>query len=127
MAYINLTGNAYCNSARYCEYLCDKSVLTNYSQSSSRIYRLCAHFLIVGVVTIIALYSKGTISIYAIALIIIETLCVSTFFISYHPDAAEAVEIIYLLEQEFIARDGHQNKHSQENLNRASLQRDLGE
>ena len=25
MAYINLSGNPYCNSARYCEYLCDKS------------------------------------------------------------------------------------------------------
>jgi hypothetical protein len=59
MGFIALTGNPFCNSARYCEYLCDKSVITSYSQSTSRVYRLCAHFFIAGLVVIICLYVKG--------------------------------------------------------------------
>ena len=104
LAYIFLSGNAFCNSARYCEYLCEELVVTSYSQSCSRIYRLCSHFLLVGILTIISLYSKGNISIYAILLIILESLIISTLFISYHADAAEALQIIYLQDQEFINR-----------------------
>lgn len=70
-AYINLTGNPYCNSARYCEYLCDKSHILEFSQSTSRTYRLSAHLIIAALVGIIALYIKGTISPYAVLLIML--------------------------------------------------------
>jgi hypothetical protein len=37
MAYINLTGLAYCNSSRYCEFLCNNTRLYNGSQPVSRV------------------------------------------------------------------------------------------
>ncbi len=37
MAYINLTGLSYCNSARYCDFLCSSSPLFEGSQSASRV------------------------------------------------------------------------------------------
>lgn len=97
MAYINLAGNPYCNSARYCEYLCDQSLLTESSQSTSRSYRICAHFLIAAGIAIAGLYLKGTgISLYTIGLLIFLGIFISTFFISIHADAAEAIQIIFL-------------------------------
>lgn len=37
MAYINLTGLPYCNSSRYCEFLCNNTRLYHGSQSVSRV------------------------------------------------------------------------------------------
>lgn len=88
MAYIALTGNPFCNSARYCEYLCEKSVITDYSESVGRVYRLCAHLLLVGILIVFAMYIKGMISIYALIIIIVNTIFISTLFISLHADAA---------------------------------------
>ena len=89
MAYVNLTGNPYCNSARYCEYLCDKSLLMDNSQSTSRAYRICAHLLIASIVAIVGMFVKGTgISILVIGFLIVMTIFVSTYFISLHADAA---------------------------------------
>jgi NADH:ubiquinone oxidoreductase subunit 6 (subunit J) len=44
-------------------------------------------------------------SIYAYIVILIGALVISTFFISMHADAAEAIQIIYLLDQEFLHRN----------------------
>ena len=96
LAYVNLAGNPYCNSSRFCEMLCYKSKTTEYSQSTSRVYRLSAHFLIMGIVGVIALYMNGKISIYAELLILIITVFISTLFISYHADSAEAIQITLL-------------------------------
>ena len=85
--YVYLTGNPFCNSARYCEYLCGRSVIMENTHSTSRVYRLCAHFLLIGILVIFAMYVKGVISIYALTLIIVNTIFVSTFFISFHADA----------------------------------------
>ena len=99
MAFISLTGNPFCNSARYCEYLCDRSIIMDYSQSTSRAYRLCAHFLLTGIVAILALYVNGNISIYALITIMVQTIFVSTLFISLHADATEAIQIIFLTDE----------------------------
>ncbi len=107
MAYVNLTGNPYCNSARYCEYLCRKSLIMDYSQSTSRIYRICAHFLIAGIVLILALYIKGSISLGALLVILAEALTVSTFFINIHADSSEAIQIVFLQEEDFTKRDSN--------------------
>lgn len=91
MTFVYLTGNAYCNSARYCEYVVNKSSLTSSSQSSSRIYRLTAHFAVSGIMSILALFvfSDGTeVSISAIAILLLIGMGISTFFISLHADAA---------------------------------------
>lgn len=99
MAFMSLTGNPFCNSSRYCEYLCDRSIIMDYSQSTSRAYRICAHFLILGIMAIFALYVKGSISIFALLVIMIQTLFISTLFISIHADAAEAIQIIFLADE----------------------------
>ena len=96
MAYINLTGNPFCNSSRYCEYLCGRSIIMDSSQSTSRAYRLYAHFLIVGIMAVIALYIKGVISIYALLIIMIQSIFIATLLISVHADAAEAIQIVFL-------------------------------
>lgn len=88
MAYINLTGNPFCNSSRYCEYLCGRSIIMDYSQSTSRAYRFCAHFLIVGIMALLALYIKGVISIYALLIIMVQSIFIATLLISIHADAA---------------------------------------
>ena len=88
LAHVNLTGNPYCNSSRYCELLCRKSITVEYAQSSSRVYRLSAHFLVMGIVGVISLYILGNISIYAEVLVLVGTIFISTMFISYHADSA---------------------------------------
>ena len=54
MAYIYLTGNPFCNSARFCGYLCRQSVLIQDSQSSSRAYLICSHLLIAAIIGLYA-------------------------------------------------------------------------
>jgi hypothetical protein len=104
MAYINLTGVPFCNSARYCEYLCDKSLILDESQSTSRTYRLCAHFLIAGLVGILSMYIAGEITGTLVALILVLSLFISTYFISIHADAAEAIIILFLNNEELESR-----------------------
>ena len=109
MSYIFLTGNPYCNSSRYCEYLCDQSLLTESSQSTSRSYRICAHFLIAGGVAIAGLFMKGSgLSTYTIIAIIVLAIFIATFFVSIHADAAEAIQIIFLEDEEFTKRESEE-------------------
>lgn len=96
LAYVNLAGNPYCNSSRYTELLCRRSITVQYAQSSSRIYRLSSHILIMGVVGIISLFINGNISIYAFLVILVNTIFISTMFISYHADSAEAIQVVLL-------------------------------
>lgn len=104
MGYINLTGNTFCNSARYCEYLCDQSRILEYSQSCSRLYRFGAHLFIACLIGIISLYMKGTIAPFASFVIVIMTIFVCTFFVSIHADAAEAILILFLTWEELEKR-----------------------
>lgn len=59
LSIVYLSGNAYCNSARYAEYLANKSSNTAYSQSASRIYRFSAHFSIAATASLIAFWIFG--------------------------------------------------------------------
>jgi len=113
MAFVYLTGNAYCNSARYCEYVVNKSELTSTSQSSSRIYRITAHFAIAGLVCILGLFvfNRGEVSITAMGILLLLSLGVSTFFVSLHADAAEAILILLLTEEEFGRRNTSKATH----------------
>lgn len=88
MSYIYTTGNPYCNSARYCEYLSNNSAAFEDNQSSSRVYRLSAHMFIGGVASLICLYLKGAIVPTAVLIIFFSSFFISTFFISLHADAA---------------------------------------
>ena len=49
-----------------------------------------------GIVGVIALYMNGKVSIYAELLILIIAIFISTLFISYHADSAEAIQITLL-------------------------------
>ena len=52
--------------------------------------------LVMGIVGVIALYMNGKVSIYAELLILIIAIFISTLFISYHADSAEAIQITLL-------------------------------
>jgi hypothetical protein len=106
MAYVYLTGNPYCNSSRYCEYLCQHSSITSGSQSISRSYRICAHFLLAGLISILNISLQGTqTSIFIVLVVFILGLFIATFFISLHADATEAIQIIFLMDEYFATKD----------------------
>ena len=86
MAYVALTGNSYCQSAKYCEYFTHESLLCEGSQSVLRLYRICAHVLIAGLVSITGLYIKGAIEPYTIGLTIIIGIFTCTYVVSYQAD-----------------------------------------
>ena len=88
MTMVVLTGNPYCNSARYCEYLCNKTPLTEYSQSSNRIFSLCAHCFIMCISIIFSLLFTTNTSIFALLIIVVGSLTIATFFVSLHADIA---------------------------------------
>lgn len=82
-------------------------------------YRLSAHILLMGIVGVITLYMNGNISIYAELFILIETIFISTLFISYHSDSAEAIQIILLTMEELYYmknRDKNQYVHKDDLL-----------
>ena len=121
MAWVYMTGNSYCNSARYCEYVVKKSTLTKdveSSQNTNRIYRYTAHFAIAGIVSILSswvLNLGGIITFSGIGVVLLLSIAISTFFISVHADATEAILIIYLIEEELTQHRGHhdtKNEHT---------------
>lgn len=99
MGYIYLSGNPYCNSARYCEYLCDNSASVEAAQTTSRAYRLGAHLLIASATAIFALYVRHQILPTVILVIMFISMFISTFFISIHADAAEAILISFMTDE----------------------------
>ncbi len=116
MCYVYLTGNPYCNSSRYCEYLCDQSPLTKNSQSISRAYRICAHFLIAGIVSSINIFQQGSdVSVFIVLVAFIMSLFLSTFFISMHSDAAESIQIMFLMDEHFASKEVPEDQRNQFN------------
>ena len=103
-AYINLTGIPYCNAARNCEVLCNSSKLFVGSQSVIFFYRLCAHIFCVGLATLISYGMMkaqiGDVNIWTLLLIMFLSYCVVTYFIDIHADAAEGLQITYLLDND---------------------------
>jgi hypothetical protein len=104
MAYVVLTGNSYCNSAKYCEYFTRESMTCDSTQSPLRLYRISAHILIAGIVSLVGLYIKGQIEPYTIAATIIIGMFVSTYIISYQADPAEAILLMFNIDQEYFRR-----------------------
>ena len=122
MGYINLSGNPYCNASRYCEALTRRSPIAEYSQSISRSYRICSHFLIAGLVATISFFVQGSeVSIFIVGIVFIFSLFIATFFISLHADAAEAIQIIFLLDYDFAKKKGKKNDISNLKLLNTSL------
>lgn len=90
MPYINLTGNTYCNSARYCDYLYEQSLVLQYldSASFSKSYRVSAHLLLAVGTAIISLLVNGHVSSFLALVIVFLMIFLGTFFISAHASAA---------------------------------------
>lgn len=101
-AYINLTGIPYCNSARNCELLCRRTSLFSGSHSCLQMYRAASNWINIGLVLLMC-YSlmKGRtsdVSLLSLLLIGILAWCTSTYFIGLHTDAAEGLQVSFLME-----------------------------
>lgn len=60
-----------------------------------RLYRICAHIVIAGLISILGLFIKGQIEPYTIAATIVIGMFVSTYIISYQADPADAMLLMY--------------------------------
>lgn len=96
MPYIAITGNSYCNAARYCQYLGELSPVLENSQSASRAYRIAAYSTLSCIVAILGLYINGRISIYGIGIVIAISYFIVNFFVQVHADSADGILIAYL-------------------------------
>lgn len=121
MAYINITGIPFCNSSRTCEYLCNNSAIFEGSQNTSRVYRLASHIFLIGLNCILALYVKGNIAPTALFVVFVLTFFIVTFCISIHADAAEALIICYLTDEEWNKREGIKTNPIYDNHDKSSL------
>lgn len=74
-------------------------------------YRLCAHVFCIGVASMMAFWlmkSKvGEIHIESLLFVILLSYMVGTYFIDIHADAAEALQVGYLLELELNGGNPH--------------------
>lgn len=74
-----------------------------------------------------SIYMTQNKSIYVFLIIMIGALVISTFFISMHADAAEAIQIIYLLDVEFQYRGENELKHNKQGLAIATTRKEIAE
>jgi hypothetical protein len=61
-------------------------------------------------VATISFFLQGEASVFIVLIVFVMSLFLSTFLISLHADAAEAIQIIFLLDVE-LARQGERNKN----------------
>lgn len=101
-AYIHLSGIPYCNAARQCEALCERSKLFASDHSCIRLYRMSAQIFLATLTTLfgfIILHNRVT---YANYIIVGVLVCVSylatTHFADLHANAAEGLMTCYLAE-----------------------------
>jgi hypothetical protein len=108
LVYVIFSSNAYCNSARYCEYLSYKGSFLgsktekeaeSVSQSVSRTYRISAYSVLGGFVSLLGLYIQGNISLYGMGLIILTTYFIINFIVQLHTDSADSLMILFLNNQ----------------------------
>ena len=101
-SYINLTGIAYCNAARNCEYLITDSALFVGSQSLLYFYRISAYCFTIGITVLLVYFHEkavldGEINLISIVLVTFLSYCILNFFVDLHPNIAEGIQISYLL------------------------------
>lgn len=106
MAYINISGLPFCNSARYCEFLCNNSKLFSGSESPIRVvfpltqfYRFTAHALLISLILNVSLIYDPKLPLLALLFSLLACFFVITYFIGIHADAAEALMITFVTEE----------------------------
>jgi fatty acid desaturase len=68
--------------------------------------------LLAGLAAVINLLIQGSNkSIFVVLVVFILTLFLSTFFISFHADASEAIQIIFLMDEHFANRELNADNH----------------
>ena len=100
-AYINLTGITYCNAARNCELLNEKSKLFVGSQSILYFYRICAYSFTVGTVFLATYFIQkskiGYINLYSMCFLLVLSYCILNYFVDFHANKAEGIQICFLI------------------------------
>jgi hypothetical protein len=117
LGYVALTGNPYCNSAKYCEYLWNETMISDHTQSTTRIHKIAAQLFITTAACILTLFIKGKADSYVILLTFLYGITICTFFVSLHAYASETIQLMYLLEEEFAKRTGDYMKYTTNVLN----------
>ena len=106
--YIYLTGSTYCNSARQCQYLCERSDLCNGSESANTIYSLAAR-IVLSITTVLIVYwmGEGMLEENAYSLLgaFFIGLYVTCYFVDIHIDVSEALLITFLCEYDLEKED----------------------
>lgn len=101
-AYIHLSGIPYCNAARQCQALCERSHLFTSDHTCIRLYRMSAQILLVSLTalfTFIVLFNKTDYANFIIVgLIVLVSYLSTTLFADLHSNAAEGIFTCYLAE-----------------------------
>jgi hypothetical protein len=97
-----LTGIPFCDSARQCARLCDRSNQFVGYHSAMKHYRFAAHIACVSFVFFWALwilnYRTFNYNLWQLAILIVFIIGIVTWFIGIHTDAAEGLQTSYLAE-----------------------------
>lgn len=101
-SYINLTGIPFCDAARQCGRLCDRSKQFVGYFSAMKHYRLATHISIISFVFFwgfwILDYRTLNFDLWKIAVLIIMIYSTVTWFVGIHIDSAEGLQTSYLAE-----------------------------
>lgn len=110
MAYINIVPLPYCNASRYCEMLADDSGFYNRSQITNRLYRLCAHIVLMSIAVLVSAEARkivdakmdiaGVLVMFAISMFTI------TYFIGFYGDIAEGLLVSVFVEEKLSDPNG---------------------
>ena len=101
-SYINLTGITYCNAARNCEHLIEKSTLFIGCQSLLYFYRISAYCFTVGA-TLLITYGfelerlDGKVDFISLIFSCVLSYCLLNYFVDLHANIAEGVQVSYLI------------------------------
>lgn len=112
-SYTNLTGVAYCNSARFCQHLIENSRLFIGSQSLLYFYRISAYSFTIGVAVIATYFIEkaklGSIDYLSLLISALFAYCVLNYFVDLHADLAEGIQIGYLIEDSLSTKGQRKN------------------
>lgn len=113
-SYINLTGIPFCDAARQCAKLCDRSAQFVGYHSAMKHYRLAAHIASVCFVFFWAFwilnYRTFNFDLWNVAIVILAIYGTVTWFIGIHADSAEGLQTSYLAELELEGEHQYMQK-----------------
>ena len=103
LSIVGVVGYDFWKSSPRCENLSKKTPLSDFYQFESRLFSFCSHFFIGSLSILIAIYIGKVTSIEALGVVLVGSFIISTCFISFHLDLAQTIEIMYLLDQQYMA------------------------